>query len=136
MEGATCGSQLRHDGNGWAPDSSGAVLRWRVGFSVDPLSCSLTIRTAGYLNQVTEAEGELVGLVWRNPHIRLALKTINTDGEEEIRTMHGNSIYNMQREGVTRDLFRIGERVRVAGPAIEQGRTRLSRHQHFVCRWA
>ncbi len=85
------------------------------GFFSGPVVVSAHHSTAGYLDQVTEAEGELVGLVWRNPHIRLALKTINTNGEEEIRTMHGNSIYNMQREGVTRDLFRIGERVRVTG---------------------
>ena len=80
-----------------------------------PVVVSAHHSVAGYVDEITEAEGELVGLEWRNPHIRIALKTMNTDGEEEVRIMHGNSLYNLQRAGVTQDLFRIGERVRVAG---------------------
>ncbi len=89
-----------------------AVAGWLIG----PLVvASAHHSTAGYVSQVTEAEGELVGVVWRNPHVRIALKTVNADGEEEVLIMHGNSIYNIQRAGVTQDLFRVGDRVRVAG---------------------
>ena len=80
-----------------------------------PVVASAHHSIAGYVDEIAEAEGEIVGLVWRNPHIRFALKTMNTDGQEEVRIMHGNSIYNLQRQGVTQDLFTIGEHVRVAG---------------------
>ena len=80
-----------------------------------PVVVSAHHSVAGYVDEITEAVGELLALEWRNPHIRIAVKTMNTNGEEEIRIMHGNSIYNLQRQGITQDLFTIGERVRVAG---------------------
>ena len=80
-----------------------------------PVVVSAHHSTAGYVDEITEAEGEIVRIEWRNPHIRIALKSINSDGDEELWIMHGNSIYNLRREGVTQDLFRIGDRVRVAG---------------------
>jgi len=80
-----------------------------------PLSVSAHHSVVGYVEEITEAEGELVALEWSNPHIRIAVKIMNTDGEEKIRIMHGNSITTVQRQGVTQNLFRIGERVKVAG---------------------
>ena len=86
---------------------TGAFFSW-------PAVVSAHHSVAGYVEEITEAEGELVALEWRNPHIRIAVKVMNTDGVEEIRIMHGNSVTTVQREGITRDVFKIGERVRVA----------------------
>ena len=69
---------------------AGAFFSW-------PVVVSAHHSVAGYVEEITEAEGELVALEWRNPHIRIAVKIMNTDGEEEIRIMHGNSITTVQR---------------------------------------
>ena len=71
--------------------------------------------TAFYSDVVLELEGELVGVKWRNPHVVWQMKVINDAGEEELWNMEGASTYPLKRAGVTRDLFVIGDRIKVAG---------------------
>lgn len=68
-----------------------------------------------YSNDTIEVEGELVGVEWQNPHVRFSLKAAGADGAEVVWRLESSSIFLRQRDGVTRDLFRVGDVVRVAG---------------------
>lgn len=63
----------------------------------------------------TEMEGTLVDITWRNPHVFFFLETEEANGEKKVWEMEAGTIYVLGRAGVTRDLFTIGERIRVVG---------------------
>jgi hypothetical protein len=69
---------------------------------------------AVYSNERVELEGEIAGISWQNPHVILELKATGNDGEQ-IWRMEGGSVPTLQRAGVTRELVRLGDHVRVAG---------------------
>jgi len=71
---------------------------------------------AGYADERTELAGELVDVIWRNPHVGFTLSVVNADGEAELWQIEGfGSIYALQRTGITEDLFRPGARVTMVG---------------------
>lgn len=72
--------------------------------------------TAFYSSDTLELEGEIVRIDWVNPHVRMVLKTTQVGGEKLWR-MESSSISTLARRGVTRELFNVGDRVRVAGHA-------------------
>lgn len=71
--------------------------------------------TAFYAADVTELDGELLDVSWRNPHTRYTLRVKTASGAEELWSLEGSSIYNLRRSGISRDLFKTGDHVRVAG---------------------
>ncbi len=62
----------------------------------------------------TEIEGVVTQLRWQNPHVVFTLRVDEGGGEAlwEIETL---SISGISRWGLTRDLFAVGDRLRVAG---------------------
>jgi hypothetical protein len=70
--------------------------------------------TAFYTNDFVELEGELVRIDWYNPHVRFELRTLGPDGAEKLWQMEASAISALQRRGVTRDLFQVGDRVKIA----------------------
>ena len=64
---------------------------------------------------IVEIAGELTRADWQNPHTQLAVTTSAEDGSEVIWLIEGRSASQFARAGVTRDLFRIGDDIRVAG---------------------
>lgn len=72
---------------------------------------------AYYGDEFIELAGEIVEVSWRNPHVGLTVEAVNDRGLSEIWEMEGNSIYNLGRQGVTAELFPIGQRVVVSGRA-------------------
>ncbi len=70
--------------------------------------------TAFYLPELVELEGELVRVDWVNPHVRLVLRTVQPGGGEKLWNMEASAISALQRRGVTRDLFKVGDRVKIA----------------------
>ncbi len=64
---------------------------------------------------VREIEGEVVAVLWRNPHVRLRVRTQGSDGEEEIWTLEGQPVVHLDNGGVPRDSIAVGDHVRVAG---------------------
>ena len=70
--------------------------------------------TAFYTNEFVELEGELVRVDWLNPHTRFVLRTVGPDGVEKLWQMEASAISALQRRGVTRELFRVGDRVKIA----------------------
>ena len=71
--------------------------------------------TTHFSREVTELEGTLIELRWRNPHIYFFLETEEANGEKKIWELEAGTIYMIGRAGVTRDMFTVGERIRVAG---------------------
>ena len=86
-----------------------------VSFAVVSTPLAAHHSTSFYGDEVVEIEGELAGLKWRNPHVTWQLKIINEAGEEELWNLEGASTYPLKRAGVTRDLFIIGDHIKVAG---------------------
>ncbi len=72
---------------------------------------------AYYGDELVELAGEIVDVNWRNPHVGITVEAVNDRGLSETWEMEGNSIYNLRRQGVTADLFPIGQRVVVSGRA-------------------
>src|SRR5262245_9604680 len=68
-----------------------------------------------YARELTEIEGELVSVAWRNPHIHFTMKSVDDAGKEVLWTLEAGALYGVQRRGVTQDLFKPGTHVKVAG---------------------
>ena len=71
--------------------------------------------TAFYADEFVELEGEFVRVDWINPHVRFVLRTTDAGGVEKLWQMEASAISALERRGVTRDLFKAGERVKIAG---------------------
>jgi len=87
-----------------------------IAFLSVPLAASGHHSRIEFSDEVLELEGELLEVVWLNPHPALFLQVLNESGEEEtwrVEAHTGVRVYN--RMGVTPDLFTIGETVKVAG---------------------
>jgi hypothetical protein len=67
-----------------------------------------------YSNDTTVLEGEIVDVLWANPHVRISLRTVGTDGKEQVWSLEGGSLMTLQRSGVTSDLMHAGDRVKAA----------------------
>ena len=63
-----------------------------------------------------EIEGRLLEVQWRNPHPIFRLATVNDAGQDEEWQLeaYGNAL-TLQRTGLSADMFRVGDVVRVAG---------------------
>jgi Family of unknown function (DUF6152) len=70
--------------------------------------------TAFYSTETIELEGELVRVDWQNPHVGFVLRTALPNGGEKLWRMEASAISALQRRGVTRDLFNVGDRVKIA----------------------
>ena len=70
---------------------------------------------AFYSNEIHEIEGEIMEVAWQNPHVTLTVRSTVGRDAGKLWLLESSSIFLRQRDGVTRDLFRIGDRVKVAG---------------------
>ena len=68
-----------------------------------------------FVDEFTEMEGTLVEIKWRNPHIYFYIEVEQEDGSSKVWQMETGTIYMVGRGGVTRDMFNVGDKVRVAG---------------------
>jgi hypothetical protein len=68
----------------------------------------------------TEVEGVVTEFRWQNPHVVFTLQVPGDAGTSlwDIETL---SISGISRWGITRDLFRVGDRLRVAGNPARRG---------------
>ena len=69
---------------------------------------------AFFSDEFTQLEGELVDVAWRNPHVRFTLR-VGEGADEEFFRIETNSIYYLQRAGITRDRIQVGDHVVVGG---------------------
>lgn len=72
--------------------------------------------TAEYDSSTTEeARGEIVSVIWRNPHVRLKISTAAIDGNDRLWEIEGTDLTRLDRAGLPRDLVGVGDIVRFAG---------------------
>jgi hypothetical protein len=72
---------------------------------------------------IVESRGEVVEVLWRNPHVRLKISTESLDGNPELWELEGTDLTRLDRSGLPRDLIAIGDVVRFAGnPSTRQVR--------------
>ena len=77
---------------------------------------------------VTEFEGEVLRVSWRNPHILLEVST-GEGGQETVWFLEGSAVSAQRRRGVTGGLIEVGDRVRVAGaPSTRRAQHMLVDH--------
>jgi hypothetical protein len=62
-----------------------------------------------------EVEGEVVRVVWRNPHIMIIVKTVTEQGAEEEWVLEGPGAGPVQHEGLVDGYIVEGDHVRAAG---------------------
>lgn len=64
---------------------------------------------------VSELEGEVLSVAWRNPHVLFTLEGTDADGEEAIYEIESHSLSIMRRMEISREALNVGDRIRVAG---------------------
>jgi len=74
---------------------------------------------------VEESRGEVVGVIWRNPHVRLRISTEAIDGNDEIWELEGVDLTRLDRAGLPRDLVAVGDMVRFAGNPSRRSARRM-----------
>ena len=60
-------------------------------------------------------EGEIVGVLWRNPHVRMKLAVLDQNGDTVEWELETTVPALLERVGITSDLIKVGDRVKAAG---------------------
>ena len=69
-----------------------------------------------FTDEVLEIEGQLTGIEWTNPHPAMTVDVTDASGQTTAWSLEvSGSLYPLRRQGVTEELFEIGQTVRVAG---------------------
>jgi len=82
-------------------------------------------------SRITELEGEVVELLWRNPHVYFTVRVADADAagtavDWEIET---SSLTVLKRMGIEQGAFKVGDRIRIAGNPPTGARNELyARH--------
>lgn len=65
-------------------------------------------------SEIVELEGEVTAVFWRNPHVRLTVRSVNEDGTERIWTVEGASVNSMERAGINAAIVGVGDNIKLA----------------------
>jgi hypothetical protein len=65
--------------------------------------------------RVAELEGVVTEIEWRNPHAHLTIEIAGDGSETEIWDLETGAATQLERSGVKRELFAVGDHVRAAG---------------------
>ena len=76
-------------------------------------------------NAITEARGEVVSVLWRNPHVRFRISTESTDGNDQSWELEGTDVTRLDRGGVPNDLIEVGDVVTFAGNPSKRNARRM-----------
>ena len=88
-----------------------------VGTLLLPISVLAHHSRAHYGQEILELDAEIIEIDWRNPHVTFTMKAMNAVGEAEMWELEGGSTYMLGRySGLGRDLFNVGDQVKIAGP--------------------
>ena len=64
---------------------------------------------------VSELEGEVMSVAWRNPHVLFTLRATGADAQEVLYQIESHSLSIMRRMDISSDALNVGDRIRVAG---------------------
>lgn len=65
-------------------------------------------------DRMVEIEGEITSVLWRNPHTRLTVRTME-QGQEAEWTIESGAVSRLARWGVENGTFKVGDTIRLAG---------------------
>jgi hypothetical protein len=72
--------------------------------------------TAEYdASSIVEARGEVVTVLWRNPHVRFQVSTKALDGNEQLWEIESADLTRLDRAGLPRDILKVGDVISFAG---------------------
>ena len=77
------------------------------------------------LGTVTEIQGEVTDLAWRNPHAYLGVRTLASDGSTTDWSIETSSLTVLRRMGIEEDTIKIGDRIRLAGNPSVSGKKEI-----------
>jgi len=77
--------------------------------------------------EISDVEGIVTSVFWKNPHVGLSLLVENEDGGQDEWQLEGGSVNTLIRRGFRQESVRIGDRVRGAGHP-----SRRNQHEIFV----
>ena len=84
-------------------------------FALTPVAIAHHSRAAIYdVNAMTEIEGEVTRILWRNPHIRFWLEA-EVAGESVLYEIESTPPGTLERHGITAEILSVGQTIRVAG---------------------
>jgi hypothetical protein len=76
-----------------------------------------------------EARGEVVSLIWRNPHVRFQVSTKDFDGDDRLWDVESTDLTRLDRAGLPRDLLEVGNVIAFAGnPSTRTPRRMYATH--------
>jgi hypothetical protein len=82
--------------------------------------------TAEYdANVFVEVRGEIVTVLWRNPHIRFQASTKSIDGNEQLWEVESADLTRLDRAGLPRDILKVGDVVSFAGNPSKRTERRM-----------
>ncbi len=98
-----------------------------LGGLLAPLPALTHHSAAGFYDEdvFLEIEGEIVAVLWRNPHVSYTIRTTDADGREAIWEIEGASVNRLSRRGLTADMMQVGAHVKIAGNPSRQGRNTM-----------
>lgn len=73
-------------------------------------------------NDIGEISGDITSIFWRNPHVRLGIMRVTENGEPQAWEVEFGSVNTIDRLGVTRDKFNLGDQVTISGSLGRNGR--------------
>lgn len=76
-------------------------------------------------SQLTEAEGTVTSVLWRNPHVRLGISAPDENGQLEQWDIEMTSLTTLRRRGVADLRLDVGDTVRVAGNPAKDGSNQM-----------
>lgn len=66
-------------------------------------------------NELLEIEGEVVSVLWRNPHVMFEVRVTSVDRLNEMVEFESSPALTLERRGVSRDAVAVGDYVTIAG---------------------
>ena len=70
---------------------------------------------------LTELEGEIARVFWRNPHVGFTIRVVRENGREELWDVESTSVSTLRRMNITQALVSVGQTVRAAGNPSRRG---------------
>lgn len=74
---------------------------------------------------VTEIEGKILSVHWKNPHVGFSMETTNSNGSVTVWNLEAQDMNSQDRRNVPRDLLKVGDMVKVAGNASTRRQGRM-----------
>jgi hypothetical protein len=77
------------------------------------------------LGVVSEIEGVVTDLAWRNPHAYLGVRTIGADGGTSDWSIETSSLTVLRRMGIEESTIKVGDRIKLAGNPSAAGKKEM-----------